>query len=116
ARHFKWGLKKWVLDRIVNTDYTNVAQVTAIARNIELLHESENSNKRDRDGNRGRDQSSAGRNGNDRQGQGNYNQRQHRNQSTWDFNQGPASGSSGQRRSTETLPPPPLCATCGKPH
>nr|GFB82089.1 zinc finger, CCHC-type, retrotransposon Gag domain protein [Tanacetum cinerariifolium] len=25
-------------------------------------------------------------------------------------------GSSGQRRSTETLPPPPLCATCGKPH
>nr|GEY29083.1 uncharacterized protein [Tanacetum cinerariifolium] len=164
ARHFKWGLKKWVLDRIVNTDYTNVAQVTAAARNIELLHESGNSNKRDRYGNRvqnrgqgqqeirgrydqghhvyrghqdqsveyrgrqergydskrqdfwGQDQRSAGRNGNDRQGQGNYNQRQHRNQSTWDFNQGHASGSSGQRRSTETLPPPPLCATCGKPH
>ncbi|GKC97417.1 hypothetical protein Tco_1167692, partial [Tanacetum coccineum] len=52
ARHFKWGLKKWVLDRIVNTDYTNVAQVVAAARNIELLHESGNSNKRDRDGNR----------------------------------------------------------------
>nr|GFC77877.1 zinc finger, CCHC-type, retrotransposon Gag domain protein [Tanacetum cinerariifolium] len=66
ARHFKWGLKKWVLDWIVNTVYTNVAQ--------------------------------------------------HRNQSTWDFNQGHASGSSGQRRSTDTLPPPPLCATCGKPH
>nr|GFD15993.1 zinc finger, CCHC-type, retrotransposon Gag domain protein [Tanacetum cinerariifolium] len=49
ARHFKWGLKKWVLDRIVNMDYTNVA---AAARNIELLHESGNSNKRDRDGNR----------------------------------------------------------------
>nr|GFB70636.1 zinc finger, CCHC-type, retrotransposon Gag domain protein [Tanacetum cinerariifolium] len=75
ARHFKWGLKKWVLDRIVNTDYTNVAQ-----------------------------------------GQGNYNQRQYKNQSTLDFNQGHASGSLGQRRSTETLPPPPLCATCGKPH
>nr|GFC91539.1 zinc finger, CCHC-type, retrotransposon Gag domain protein [Tanacetum cinerariifolium] len=29
---------------------------------------------------------------------------------------GHASGSSGQRRSTETLPPSPLCATCGKPH
>nr|GFD33144.1 zinc finger, CCHC-type, retrotransposon Gag domain protein [Tanacetum cinerariifolium] len=40
----------------------------------------------------------------------------HRNQSTWDFNQGHASGSSGQRRSTKTLPSPPLCATCGKPH
>nr|GFA90298.1 zinc finger, CCHC-type, retrotransposon Gag domain protein [Tanacetum cinerariifolium] len=74
ARHFKWGLKKWVLDQIVNTDYTNIAQVAAVARKIELLHESGNSNKRDRD------------------------------------------GSSGQRRSTETLPPLPLCATCGKPH
>nr|GFB99211.1 zinc finger, CCHC-type, retrotransposon Gag domain protein [Tanacetum cinerariifolium] len=52
ARHFKWGLKKWVLDRIVNTDYTNVAQVASAACNIELLHESGNSNKRDRDGNR----------------------------------------------------------------
>nr|GFD40752.1 zinc finger, CCHC-type, retrotransposon Gag domain protein [Tanacetum cinerariifolium] len=36
ARHFKWELKKWVLDQIVNTDYTNVAQVAAAARNIEL--------------------------------------------------------------------------------
>ncbi|GJV55173.1 putative reverse transcriptase domain-containing protein [Tanacetum coccineum] len=45
------------------------------------------------------------------QGQGNYNQRQHRNQSTRDFNQGHTSGSAGQRRSTETLPPPPLCTT-----
>ncbi|GJU42484.1 zinc finger, CCHC-type, retrotransposon gag domain protein [Tanacetum coccineum] len=140
ARHFKWGLKKWVLDRIVNTDYTNVAQVAAAARNIELLHESGNSNKRDRDGNRiqnrgqgqqenkgrydqgqheyrGRqDQNVEHRNGNDRQGQGNYNQRQHRGQSTRDFNQGHASGSAGQRRSTETLPPLPLCTTCGKPH
>nr|GFB60246.1 zinc finger, CCHC-type, retrotransposon Gag domain protein [Tanacetum cinerariifolium] len=35
-----------------NTDYTNVAQVAVVARNIELLHESENSNKQDRDGNR----------------------------------------------------------------
>ncbi|GKF09474.1 hypothetical protein Tco_0043698 [Tanacetum coccineum] len=152
ARHFKWGLKKWVLDRIVNTDYTNVAQVAAAARNIELLHESGNSNKRDRDGNRiqnrgqgqqenkghydqgqheyrgcqdrgydskrqdfrGQDQRFASRNGNDRQGQGNYNQRQHRSQSTRDFNQGHASVFAGQRRSTETLPPPPLCTTCGK--
>ncbi|GJX71973.1 zinc finger, CCHC-type, retrotransposon gag domain protein [Tanacetum coccineum] len=37
ARHFKWGLKKWVLDRIVNTDYTNVAQVAAAARNMNLV-------------------------------------------------------------------------------
>ncbi|GJX72019.1 putative reverse transcriptase domain-containing protein [Tanacetum coccineum] len=65
---------------------------------------------------RGQDQRFTGRNGNDRQGQGNYNQRQHRGQSTRDFNQGHASGSASQRRSTETLPPPPLCTTCGKPH
>nr|GFD36045.1 zinc finger, CCHC-type, retrotransposon Gag domain protein [Tanacetum cinerariifolium] len=52
ARNFKWGLKKWVLDRIVNTDYPNVAQVAAAAHIIELLHESGNSNKRDKDGNR----------------------------------------------------------------
>ncbi|GJR51297.1 zinc finger, CCHC-type, retrotransposon gag domain protein [Tanacetum coccineum] len=65
---------------------------------------------------RGQDQRFNGRNGNDRQGQGNYNQRQHRGQSTRDFNQGHASGSASQRRSTETLPPPPLCTTCGKPH
>nr|GFD15766.1 zinc finger, CCHC-type, retrotransposon Gag domain protein [Tanacetum cinerariifolium] len=52
ARHFKWGLKKWVLDWIFNTDYTNVAQVAAAARNIELLHENGNANMRDRDGNR----------------------------------------------------------------
>ncbi|MGM2984708.1 hypothetical protein, partial [Bacillus cereus group sp. BC60] len=24
ARHFKWGLKKWILDRIINTDYADV--------------------------------------------------------------------------------------------
>ncbi|GKA16240.1 putative reverse transcriptase domain-containing protein [Tanacetum coccineum] len=64
---------------------------------------------------RGQDQRFTGRNGNDRQGQGNYNQRQHRGQSTRDFNQGHASGSANQRRSTETLPPPPLCTTCGRP-
>ncbi|GJY00327.1 putative nucleotidyltransferase, ribonuclease H [Tanacetum coccineum] len=46
------GLKKVEVLRNVNTDYTNVAQVAAAARNIELLHESGNSNKRDRDGNR----------------------------------------------------------------
>ncbi|PWA54755.1 zinc finger, CCHC-type, Retrotransposon gag domain protein [Artemisia annua] len=52
ARHFKWGLKRWILDRIVNNEYADVSQVCAAARNIELLHESGNSNKRDRDGNR----------------------------------------------------------------
>ncbi|GJR97748.1 zinc finger, CCHC-type, retrotransposon gag domain protein [Tanacetum coccineum] len=132
ARHFKWGLKKWVLDRIVNTDYTNVAQGQQEnkGRYDQGQHEYrgrqdqsvEHRGRQDRGYDskrqdfRGQDQRFAGRNGNDRQGQGNYNQRQHRGQSTRDFNQGHASGSAGQRRSTETLPPPPLCTTCGKPH
>ncbi|GJW11449.1 retrotransposon protein, putative, ty3-gypsy subclass [Tanacetum coccineum] len=135
---------KLVLLRFLNLRGDAAELVAAAARNIELLHESGNSNKRDRDGNRiqnrgqgqheykgrqdqnvehrgrqdfrGQDQRFTGRNGNDRQGQGNYNQRQHRGQSTRDFNQGHASGSANQRRSTETLPPPPLCTTCGKPH
>ncbi|GKA70865.1 putative reverse transcriptase domain-containing protein [Tanacetum coccineum] len=74
ARHFKWGLKKWVLDRI---------------------HRGRQDRGYDskRQDFRGQDQRFAGRNGNDRQGQGNYNQRQYRSQSTQDFNQGHASGS-----------------------
>ncbi|PWA87885.1 zinc finger, CCHC-type, Retrotransposon gag domain protein [Artemisia annua] len=52
ARHYKWGLKRWVMEGIVNSDYPDVAQCCAAARNIELLHESGGSNKRDRDGNR----------------------------------------------------------------
>ncbi|GKD28987.1 hypothetical protein Tco_1239765, partial [Tanacetum coccineum] len=80
ARHFKWGLKKWVLDRIVNTEYTNVAQVAAAARNIELLHESGNSNKRDRDGNRiqNRGQGQQENKGRHDQGQHEYRGRQDR--------------------------------------
>ncbi|PWA72703.1 zinc finger, CCHC-type, Retrotransposon gag domain protein [Artemisia annua] len=46
ARHFKWGLKKWGLDRIMNTNYTDVALVADAARNIELLHADGGSNKR----------------------------------------------------------------------
>ncbi|GJW96286.1 putative reverse transcriptase domain, reverse transcriptase zinc-binding domain protein [Tanacetum coccineum] len=89
ARHFKWGLKKWVLDRIVNTNYTNVAQLAAAARNIELLHESGNSNKRDRDGNRIQNR-----------GQG---QQENKGRS------GP-----GLKEVTETLPPPSLGSTSWK--
>nr|GFD35318.1 zinc finger, CCHC-type, retrotransposon Gag domain protein [Tanacetum cinerariifolium] len=81
--------------------------VAAVARNIELLHESENSNKRDGDGNRVQNRG---------QGQqeirGRYDQGQH----VYRGRQDQSVEYRGQRRSTETLPPPPLCATCGKPH
>nr|GFC17277.1 zinc finger, CCHC-type, retrotransposon Gag domain protein [Tanacetum cinerariifolium] len=132
ARHFKWGLKKWVLDRIVNTDYTNVSQVAAAARNIELLHESGNSNKQDKDGNRVQNKGQGQQEIRGRYDQGQHVYRGHQDLSVkyrghqdrgydskrQDF-QGQdqrSAGSSGQRRSTKTLPPSPLCGTCGKPH
>nr|GEV86696.1 putative reverse transcriptase domain-containing protein [Tanacetum cinerariifolium] len=53
AKHFKWALCDWILDRIVNTEYTNVAQGANTGRNIELLRERGGlNNKRNRDGDR----------------------------------------------------------------
>ncbi|GKE00555.1 putative reverse transcriptase domain-containing protein, partial [Tanacetum coccineum] len=39
AKHFKWALCDWTLDGIVNTEFTDVAQVANAARNIEILRE-----------------------------------------------------------------------------
>ncbi|GJV20424.1 retrotransposon protein, putative, ty3-gypsy subclass [Tanacetum coccineum] len=53
AKHFKWGLNDFVLDRILNTEFTDVAQVANAARNIEIFRDrskNEGNNKRDRDG------------------------------------------------------------------
>ncbi|GKB97642.1 putative reverse transcriptase domain-containing protein [Tanacetum coccineum] len=53
ANHFKWALCDWILDGIVNTKFTIVAQVANAARNMEILHERPNqNNKRNRDGDR----------------------------------------------------------------
>ncbi|GJS02678.1 zinc finger, CCHC-type, retrotransposon gag domain protein [Tanacetum coccineum] len=55
AKHFKWGLNDFVLDRILNTEFTDVAQVANAARNIEIFRDrpkNEGDNKRDRDGHR----------------------------------------------------------------
>ncbi|GJT72803.1 putative reverse transcriptase domain-containing protein, partial [Tanacetum coccineum] len=53
AKHFKWELYDWILDGIVNTDFTDVAQVANAARNMEILYErSSQNNKRNRDGDR----------------------------------------------------------------
>ncbi|GJV51424.1 zinc finger, CCHC-type containing protein [Tanacetum coccineum] len=37
AKHFKWALYDWILDGIVNTEFTDVAQVASAARNMEIL-------------------------------------------------------------------------------
>nr|GEU56951.1 putative reverse transcriptase domain-containing protein [Tanacetum cinerariifolium] len=50
AKHFKWGLNDFVLDRILNTEFTDVAQVANAARNIEIFHDrskNKGNNKRD---------------------------------------------------------------------
>nr|GEZ19210.1 hypothetical protein [Tanacetum cinerariifolium] len=55
AKHFKWGLNDFVLDRILNTEFTDVAQVANSARNVEIFRDrpkNEGNNKRDRDGHR----------------------------------------------------------------
>nr|GEV52032.1 putative reverse transcriptase domain-containing protein [Tanacetum cinerariifolium] len=55
AKHFKWGLNDFVLDRILNTEFTDVAQVANTARNIEIFRDrskNKGNNKRDRDGHR----------------------------------------------------------------
>ncbi|GJS51887.1 zinc finger, CCHC-type, retrotransposon gag domain protein [Tanacetum coccineum] len=53
AKHFKWGLNDFVLDRILNTEFTDVAQVANTVRNIEIFRDrpkNEGDNKRDIDG------------------------------------------------------------------
>ncbi|PWA53455.1 zinc finger, CCHC-type, Retrotransposon gag domain protein [Artemisia annua] len=52
AQHFKWGLKGWVLDRLLNTEFADVSAVNDAARNIEIFHEGSGYNKRNRDGDR----------------------------------------------------------------
>nr|GEY49099.1 hypothetical protein [Tanacetum cinerariifolium] len=53
AKHFKWALCDWILDGIVNTKFTDVAQVANAARNMEIHRErSSQNNKRNRDGDR----------------------------------------------------------------
>ncbi|PWA98795.1 zinc finger, CCHC-type, Retrotransposon gag domain protein [Artemisia annua] len=118
ARHFKWGLKRWVLDRIVNAEYPDVAQVCAAARNIELLHESGPSNKRDRDGNRVQHRGHGNQEyrGRSDQGYQGNNNRQWKDQAARGNQQGRHSGSSSQQKPVEALPPPPICTTCGKAH
>ncbi|GKE25225.1 zinc finger, CCHC-type, retrotransposon gag domain protein [Tanacetum coccineum] len=55
AKNFKWGLSDFILDKIINTEFTDIAQVANAARNIEILRDrlgQEGNNKRNRDGHR----------------------------------------------------------------
>ncbi|GJT46316.1 putative reverse transcriptase domain-containing protein [Tanacetum coccineum] len=55
AKHFKWGLNEFVLDKILNTEFTDVAQVANAARTYEIFRDrskNEGNNKMDRNGHR----------------------------------------------------------------
>nr|GEY03623.1 hypothetical protein [Tanacetum cinerariifolium]GEY81461.1 hypothetical protein [Tanacetum cinerariifolium] len=72
AKHFKWALSDWIFDGIVNTEFTDVAQVANARRNIELLRKRGGiNNKRNHDGdciqsaNKNNNQRGYGQRGND---------------------------------------------------
>nr|GEX86601.1 zinc finger, CCHC-type, retrotransposon Gag domain protein [Tanacetum cinerariifolium] len=55
TKNFKWGLNDFILDRIVNTEFTDVVHVANIARNTEIMRDmsgQDGNNKRNRDGHR----------------------------------------------------------------
>ncbi|GKC51776.1 putative reverse transcriptase domain-containing protein [Tanacetum coccineum] len=55
AKNFKYGLSDFILDKIVKTEFTDVAQVANAARNIKILRDrsgQEGNNKRNIDGHR----------------------------------------------------------------
>ncbi|GKB08485.1 hypothetical protein Tco_0836797 [Tanacetum coccineum] len=124
AKHFKWGLNDFVLDRILNTEFTDVAQVANAARNIEIFHDrskNEGNNKRDRDGHRIRPSETPSQGSNQRA----YDRRIVPDMATraWrDQDQqvrgqqcGRSYGSSSQSRYSDYASSP-LCNICGKLH
>ncbi|PWA67495.1 hypothetical protein CTI12_AA317960 [Artemisia annua] len=141
AMKFKWALSDWILESLVNTDFTDIAKVADAARNVEILRERTRSNKRNRDGDRiqssgatgsGQVQRSQGQRDQDRRGNGNGNGgsnrygdrnnnqkygnsrgQQYGNSSGYRSNYG--SGSSNQKRFPDQASSPP-CSTCGKMH
>ncbi|GJY99573.1 putative reverse transcriptase domain-containing protein [Tanacetum coccineum] len=98
AKHFKWALCDWILDGIVNTEFTDVAQVANAARNIEILRErSSQNNKRNHDGDRIRPTA------------------QDSNQRGYDSRSYDRQGGNSQKGYPDYASSPP-CDTCGKLH
>ncbi|GJR32910.1 putative reverse transcriptase domain-containing protein [Tanacetum coccineum] len=118
AKNFKWTLCDWILDGIVNTEFTDVAQVADAARNIEILRErSSQNNKRNRDGDRIRPMTQ----GNNQRGydQKMYDGRRCNSDQKSRHNRGQqynrSSGPSGQKVYPDYASSPP-CDICGKLH
>ncbi|GJR97889.1 zinc finger, CCHC-type, retrotransposon gag domain protein [Tanacetum coccineum] len=123
AKHFKWALSDWILDGIVSTKFTDVAQVANVDRNIEILRKrSSQNNKRNHDGDRirltaqvsnqrGYDQKGYNSRSYDRQG-GNSNQKSWQNRGQ-QYNR--SSRSLSQKRYPDYVSSPPY-DICGKLH
>ncbi|GJU13612.1 retrotransposon protein, putative, ty3-gypsy subclass [Tanacetum coccineum] len=121
AKHFKWALYDWILDGIVNTGFTDVAQVANAARNMEILRKrSSQNNKRNCDGDHIRPTArDSNQRGNDQKGyDGRSYDRRGGNSKSWQ-NRGQqynrSSGSSCQKRYPDYASSPP-CDICGKLH
>nr|GEV22132.1 zinc finger, CCHC-type, retrotransposon Gag domain protein [Tanacetum cinerariifolium] len=138
AKHFKWGLNDFILDRILNTEFPDVAQVANAARNVEIFRDrpkNEGNNKRDRDDHRirpsdtptqGYNQRTYDRRDSDRYGNGgrygnrDSDKRGTSTQRVWcdqvrGQQYGRSYGSSSQRGYSDYASSPP-CTICGKLH
>ncbi|GJU43994.1 putative reverse transcriptase domain-containing protein [Tanacetum coccineum] len=120
AKHFKWGLNDFVLDRILNIEFTDVAQVANVARNIEIFcdgSKNEGNNKRDRDGHRIRpsETPSQGHGNSDRQGNNRQRSWRDRDQQVRGQQYGRSYGSSSQQGNSNQASIP-TCNQCGKRH
>ncbi|PWA47996.1 reverse transcriptase domain-containing protein [Artemisia annua] len=106
ARHYKWGLKHWVLDHIVNTEYDDVSMNRGSDHRDRSEQSFDHRSRSDRQYehrgqfNRGHDQGVQNR----YSGSGSSHQQYH------------SGNSSGHQKRAEILPPPPTCPSCGKAH
>ncbi|GJS13009.1 hypothetical protein Tco_0407481 [Tanacetum coccineum] len=129
AKHFKWGLNDFVLDRILNTEFTDEAQVANAARNIEIFlddrRDSDRYGNRGRHGNRDRygtdrwrgDRQGSDKHGNgsDRQGNGSQKVWHDQDQQARGQHYSRSYGSSSQSGYSD-YNSCPLCNLCGKFH
>ncbi|GKA24239.1 zinc finger, CCHC-type, retrotransposon gag domain protein [Tanacetum coccineum] len=134
AKHFKWGLNDFVLDKILNTEFTDVAQVANAAINIEIFRSNPRADDRrdsDKYGNRGRhgnrdrygtdrwcgDRQGSDRHGNgsDRQGNGSQKAWRDQDQQVRGQHYSRSYGSSSKSGYPDYNSYPP-CNLCGKFH
>ncbi|GJW51996.1 putative nucleotidyltransferase, ribonuclease H [Tanacetum coccineum] len=125
AKNFRWGLHKSILDHVMCIQFTDVAQVANVARNLEILRDrddydrSERSDKRHKSGDRYHPYSQQGshrshgqsddrqkndRQGSDRQGGGGNYRNNNNNNYSRDNNRNSGAGRDQRNRGQQSLP------------